>query len=141
MKAPVSKKNSRLRKVALGLAVAGVLMVLFHRTVDDYTRGLFQPDGIYIPQPSYTFAQHEAKGGVYSHTFRVYNLRPRTLIVEAQPDCGCTGISWKNATIMPFGWKDLTAKMQDKSTDSASVAIALRTNIPTKKWAFVFLKS
>lgn len=135
-----SKQNSRLRKITLGMAVVGMLTVLFQNTVDDYIRGLFQPDGIYIPQPTYKFAQHEAKGGVYSHTFRIYNLRPRTLLVQAQPDCGCTGVSWKTTQIAPFAWKYLTAEMQAKSTNATSVTIALQTNSPTERWKFVFLK-
>lgn len=135
-------QRQRPRRFAGMLFTLGAAMLLFHGVVTDYARGLSAPDGIYIPGSTHKFAKQEAKGGVFSHTFRIYNLRPRRLSVEAQPDCGCTGVSWERTTIPPFGWKELTAKMQAKKSalsERQSVSIALRTDSRDKPWVFAFL--
>jgi len=138
----LNQKNSpgKIRRLSIGLVVAGVLLMIFQGFVSDYTRAALAADGIYIPQPSYRFV--DKKAGEASHTFRIYNARPRRLSVEAQPDCGCTGVSWTRTTIAPFGWKDLTAKMRRDEAikdNGRSVSIGLQTDSPTRPWLFMFL--
>lgn len=117
-------------------------MLLFRGTLTDYAYATTAKDGVYIPNSSYRFSSSETKDGMYSHTFRIYNLRPRYLGVEAQPDCGCTGVSWEKTNIIPFGWKDITAKMKsDNSGKGNSVAIGFQANSPHQPWLFAFLKS
>lgn len=137
-----SLKTHRGRKtVAILLMLLGAVALCSSNILTDYAHGISAPDGIYIPNATHQFAKDEAKNGAYSHTFRIYTLRPRVLQIEAQPDCGCTGVSWSKASIAPFGWKDLTGEMRASSSNASSVAIALQTNSPNKKWAFLFLQS
>lgn len=139
----LAKPVRRSRCSAVVLLVVGTVMLLFGGTITDYARGLLAPDGIYIPNSTHRFAGEDDKRVVLSHTFRIYNLRPRRLSVQAEPDCGCSGVSWHNAVIAPFGWKDLTAKMEVKKSrqlqQGQSVGIALRTDSQQKPFLFAFL--
>ncbi len=116
-------------------------MTLSHDTLTDYAYGVFMTDGIYIPNPTFTVSSQE-QGGKVSHTFRIYNLRPQRLSVQAHPDCGCTGVSWENATIAPFGWKDISAGMEIKGVATGkSVSIAFRTDKRDKPFLFAFMRT
>lgn len=139
---PLRRSKKRTQTTAFILIAIGFVLCLFRSTLTDYTNGMAAQDGIYMPNPSYQFSKAEAKEGLYSHTFRIYNLRPRRLAVEAHPDCGCTRVSWEKATILPFGWKDLTAEMKaNKSNVGSSVAVGLRLDSSHQPWLFAFLKS
>lgn len=133
----------RARRFALALLAIGTVLLLFGGTVTDYAHGLFAPDGIYIPNPMHRFIGEKSGGGALSHEFRIYNLRPRFLSVEVDSDCGCTGVSWRKATIAPFGWRNLTAKMesrkQKQEQQERSVGIAFRTNSRAKPFVWAFL--
>lgn len=135
-------QRRRPRRLAGVVFALGAAMLLFHGVVTDYARGLSAPDGVYIPSPTHKFSKQEARGGVLSHTFRIYNLCPRRLTVQAEPYCGCTGVSWQRATIPPFGWKELTAKMEAKTSalsQQQSVGIALHTDSRDQPFVFAFL--
>lgn len=133
------KSGKRFRWLALPLCALGITMLLCRGVIADYAAGMSAPDGIYTPNATYTFTGHKG-GELRSHTFRIYNLRPRRLSVEAQADCGCTSVSWQQTTIPPFGWRDLKAEMRTTGPKSQrSVGIALRTSSSTQKWKFVFL--
>jgi hypothetical protein len=116
-------------------------LLLFPNFCTDYIRAALAQDGLYIPRASYRFAASSVQGGEVSRTFRIYNVRPRRLAVEARPDCGCSAVSWTNTTIVPFGWKDLTAKVETDNKRSTSVSIALKTDSPKQPWLFIFLNS
>lgn len=133
------RANAKLRRrLALLLFALGTGFLLFPGVVRDYFVALGSPDGIYIPDARYEFSSTRA--GTLAHTFRVYNLRPRRLAVRAEPDCGCTGVSWQSATIAPFSWKDLTTRIEVQPAKSHfSVAIALRTDSRARPFLFMFL--
>ena len=134
------KSSVTRRKPALPLAlmVIGMAVVLFHGVMQEYAYGAFMTDGIYIPNSS-----HKAPSGSFgeiSHTFRIYNLRSRPLQVSAEPDCECTGVSWEKATVAPFGWKNLTAKMMvHRGETNKSVSIAIRTDRRDKPFLFAHM--
>lgn len=139
-----TKIVKRLRRLAATLFGLGVALVVFQSVMPDYMCSLFMPDGIYIPHPTQKFSKQDAKGGVFSHTFRIYNLRPRWLQVKAEPNCGCTGVSWDQTRIPPLGWIDLTASVKAQTTNLQgphSVGIAIRTSSFKRKWLFVFLEA
>lgn len=111
----MKKFSSTLRRrFSLMFLISGALIVAFSNDVISYARALRAPDGIYIPHPTHEFQRNEDKGGVYSHTFRIYNARPRRLSIQVEADCGCTSVTWKQAIIAPFGWKDLSATMEQQ---------------------------
>ena len=118
----------------------GAFFVFCHAALGDYATGLAKSEPVFIPNPNF-----EVKGTIpnqsVSHTFRVYNLRPQWLQVEAEPDCGCTGTSWQKATIAPFGWKEIDVKMKakPKSAQKQSVAVAIRTSNTQKPYVFAFM--
>ena len=116
--------------------------MLFHSVVEDYAYGMTAKDGIYIPDASYDMAQNaKGEGEANTHTFRIYNLRPRWLQVQAKPDCGCTGTSWENARITPFGWKDTATTMKTRKGQKSSVSIIFETDSASQKRVFAFLAS
>ena len=132
----------RSRGAAIVFLLLGALLALFPGFAADYARALAAPDGIYVPNPRHEFAV--AQSGTLTHTFRIYNLRPRRLTVRAEPDCGCTGTSWESATLAPFSWKEMTATLQAKphakpASASRAVGIALRTDSAATPFVFVFL--
>lgn len=137
-----ANKQRRKKMQAFLLILIGGVMVLFRGTLTDYAHGMSVQDGIYIPNSNYHLSAEDAKEGVYSHTFRIYNLRPRLLTVEAQPDCGCTSVSWEKTTLLPFTWKDVTAQMRtNKSSSGSSVAVGFHSNSVRQPWLFAFLQS
>ena len=141
MKATAKSPNKK-RTFAFILILMGAAVLLFKGTLAEYADGMSVKDGIYIPDSSYRFLKSEAKDGMYSHTFRIYNLRPRRLEVEAQPDCGCTGVSWEKTSILPFGWEDVTAQMKSTGNDNGnSVAIGFHSSSSHQPWTFAFLRS
>jgi hypothetical protein len=129
----------RKRRLAFALTGLGMVIILFHGVIQDYAYGAFMTDGIFIPYHSYKSPGGTA--GEVAHTFRIYNLRARRLQVQAEPDCGCTGTSWKSAAIAPFGWKDLIARMRVRKGSSQSVSITIRTDSRDKPFLFAFLRT
>ena len=131
----------RSRRLAILFFALGAIWLL-PVAVRDYFVALGSRDGIYIPNARYEFAATRSgtsASATLAHTFRIYNLRPRRLAVRAEPDCDCTGVSWQSATIAPFSWQDLTAKIEAQPSKSRSIAIALRTDSPARPFLFVFL--
>ena len=133
----------RSRRLAIAMVALGIVLMVCQKQASDYFTGFLAPDGIYIPQPTRAFVPEDAKGDELTHTFHIYNLRPRRLQIQVEPDCGCAEVSWQSATIAPFGWKKLTAHMgaSKKGQGGGSVSIALQTDSPKRKWLFVSLKS
>lgn len=113
---PRPKPARSRRKFAYASLVSGALLFAFSNSVSHFVTGITQPGGIYIPASQHAFAQAERKGGSLSHTFRIYNFRPTSLSLTAEPDCGCTHVSWKTINVRPFGWTDLTAEMDADET-------------------------
>ncbi len=140
--APAGKAVITRRKPVLSfvLILLGMAVVMFHGIMQEYASGAFVAGGTYIPNSSYRFPSGSV--GENSHTFRIYNLSARPLQVSAEPDCGCTGVSWTKATVVPFGWKNLTASMVvHKGEPSKSVSIAIRTDRRDKPFLFAFMKT
>jgi len=138
----MKKSNIRKRRIASMLIALGGAMLLFRSTVSDYISGVSAPDGIYIPNSNYRFEKGEVTSGMYRHTFRIYNLRPRLLRMEAQPDCGCTTVSWKTAIVPPLGWKDVTAQIKAVNSDrGSSTSIGFHSDSRKQPWLFAFLNS
>ena len=134
MKIPRKRHPKRWAVVCLSL---GTVLVFCNAAIGDYATGLVKGEPVFIPNSVF-----ETKGTVpnqeISHTFRVYNLRPQWLQVEAEPDCGCTGTSWKKATIAPFSWKSIAVqtKAKPKGEQKQSVAVTIRTSNPQKQYVF-----
>lgn len=127
------------RRVGVVLMLAGAIL-FFRSTVGAYVSALAASDGVFVPDSTYVFAP-VAVDGVASHTFWIYNARPGYLTVTAEPNCGCTGVSWKQTTIAPFTCKGLTASMKLKAGHiNGPVSVALHTSSRTKPWLFVLLK-
>lgn len=134
-----AKTNLYARIGSILLVSLGTTMIVLHSALNDYAHAILAPGHIYIPNSTYE-ATNQQKTGIITHSFRIFNLQTRSLQVQAEPDCSCTGISWKKATIQPFSWKDVSASMRSSST-STSVAISFHTNNPDKPWLFAFLKT
>jgi len=132
----VSRKRRR-RRLAVACLCSGAFLVSCHAALGDYATGLAKGEPVFVPNPVF-----EMKGATpnqdVSHTFRVYNLRPQWLQVEAEPDCGCIGTSWQKATIAPFSWKALAVqtKAKPKGEQEQSVNIAVRTSNAQKPYIF-----
>ncbi len=140
----MEKKNYRPRLfVLLALSVA-IVFVVFRGLITDYISGMQAPDGIYMPNSTYNFNNSPSKSGVLKHTFRIYNLRPRRLSISVETNCDCTGVSWERATIIPFGWKDISATMEasEKSANpwaQRSVGITFLTDSRTQPFLSAYL--
>lgn len=134
MKIPQRRRRKRWAVACLG---SGALLVFCHAALSDYAAGLAKGEAVFIPDSSFAISGANPNQKV-SHTFRVYNLRPQWLQVEAEPDCGCTGTSWQKATIAPFSWKALAVQTnaKPKGEQKQSVAVAIRTNNPQKPYVF-----
>lgn len=134
-----AKPIKPLRILSGGIMLIGIAMISLHSPVEAYMQAFLAPGHIYIPNATYK-APVSQKGGIVTHRFRIYNLQAKTLQVEAEPDCSCTNISWRSASIQPFSWKEISASMQKGQTGN-SVAIAFHTDNPYKRWLFAFLKT
>lgn len=131
------------RIMAVTFIMVGVVVLLFHGVIQDYAHGLFESDGIYIPNQTYKFLDQD-RGHILSHTFRIYNLRPRRLAVRVEPDCGCTSLSWRNKIIAPFSWQNFTATMRmpesaKPSDERTVIGITVHTDSRAKSLMFAFL--
>jgi len=131
---------TRRSRLAGAVLIACGMAVLLPDAASDCLRAAVAPDGVYIPNPNHKFAA--SQNGLVSHSFRIYNMRPHYLALEAQPDCGCTGVSWKRASVAPFRWKDITATVEARevSERKASVLVALHTDLPNHPWLFVSMQ-
>lgn len=133
------RSKSLPRKLACVMILCGIAIIVMHESLSEIAYGLTKTDGIYIPHATYTAPANST--GEVMHVFRIYNLQRQPLKLEAEPDCGCTGLSWQKASIAPFRWKDITAKMEVKPQRSQSVTIVFRTNRREKPYLFAFLRS
>lgn len=75
--------------LARTMILLGVLVLVFSSTLSWIITGVLQPGGIYVPNGQHIFHIGEQKGGSLKHSFRIYNFRPTTLILQAEPDCSC----------------------------------------------------
>ena len=125
------------RKVALLLFCLGSALVIFRGTATAYAQGLLARDDVYIPESRHVF-RGQTKGAL-SHTFRIYNLRARYLSVQADAGCGCTEVSWEQATIAPFSWRDITATLESTPKKEVSSSVTLKTNSESNPYLFVRL--
>lgn len=103
LKGEKSTAKSRASRGPLLVMGVGAILVICHSFVEDYAQAIVAPDGLYIPDARHVVPP-EVTTSDYAHTFRLYNARPHWVSVEAQPDCGCTSISWKKTRIAPFAW-------------------------------------
>jgi hypothetical protein len=136
----MERRGILYRKViSFSLILVAVAIILMRSLIGDIAYTWFKTDGIHIPKPVYV-APIGARGAV-EHEFRIYNLQSSPLVLTAQPDCGCTGLSWKKTSIPPFQWGNITAKMEVKSQHSQTVSIAFRTNRTEKPYLFAFMRT
>lgn len=122
----------RLRRVMAGLlGVVGIFLLYHPECVDAYRQATTTPSGLYIPNQNYQFTRDEIKNGGIKlvHVFRVYNARPHWRLLEANPDCGCTSVSWQKAYVPPLSWVSITAVVPSKSIRSG-VGIVLSSDGP-----------
>ena len=138
-------KNKLTLRFGQVIFTSGLIIILILVPFRNYTKALISSDGVYIPQPSYkvTEADLVESGKKFRHTYRIFNARPRQLRLSANPDCGCTFLSWSSATIPPYGWKDLVVETSNDSTPAQkwSLSVGLQTNLNQNDWKFIFLKS
>ncbi len=135
-----STAKSRAPRGPLLVMVVGAVLVFCHSFVEDYAQAIVAPDGLYIPDSRHVVPP-EVTTGDYAHTFRLYNARPYWVSVEAQPDCGCTSISWEKTRIAPFAWKDVTASLKLKKANSSSVAIAFKAQSASDDYLFAWIQN
>ncbi len=116
---------------------SGAFLASCHAALSDYATGLAKGEPVFVPN-SVFYLKGATPDQKVSHTFRVYNLRPQWLQVEAEPNCGCTATSWQKATIAPFSWKALAVqtKAKPKGEQGQSVAVAIRTSNAQKQYIF-----
>lgn len=121
------------------LVFGGVLTLLLAGPLQPRIAAVRSVEGIYIPDNHYQFSTQEVtqKTKTLSHTFTLYNGRPEPLQVEASADCGCTGLSWQNTTIPPFGRRSIIASMNNSNRSST---IRLNFKIEDKKYIFASLE-
>lgn len=132
-----SRRKKNLKRLALFLFLFGGVLAAFKGTATAYAQGLLSPDGVYLPESKHTFGGQ--KQGELSHTFRIYNLRARYLTVKADTGCGCTEISWEQATIAPFSWRDITATLESTPKKEVSSSVTLKTNSEANPYLFIRL--
>lgn len=86
-------------------------------------------EGIYIPNSHYRLSDEEREqvGKTVSHNFTIYNGRPHPVKVKAAADCGCTGLSWNQTTILPFGQATIVASKK-VSRNSSTVGLTFGVN-------------
>ncbi len=143
MTAKLTREQSRQRKLGSVLLVVGVAVASLHRMIGDYAYGMTSSQAMYIPDPIYVVPD-DFKGETATHTFRIYNLRPRAVSLEAEADCGCTGLSWQKASIGPFAWKDISANVavspDQRLGVRQTVAVTLRSDSTEKPYLFAYIK-
>lgn len=129
-----------LERLLLSLALALALLVPFPNAVHDYAYGLVFTKGVYVPNNDFLVGQPQT-GQTISHTFRVFNLRPRLLVVHAEPSCGCIRVSWRDARLAPFTWKNFTMAVPEKSLiPGVPKVVALRTNRTDAPFLFTYME-
>lgn len=140
--APVVKTRKGKSRGPLVVMALGAVLVVGHNFVQDYAQALASPDGLYIPEARHVVPPGTPAGS-YSHTFRIYNARPWSVAVEAEADCGCTGLSWTRTRLLPLGWADVTASMKESSaaTGSSSVSITFATSSSLRPYVFAFMNT
>ena len=128
-----------LKRCGQLLVIGGVLTLVLMGAIQPRIAALRSAQGLYIPDSHYEFPSQGlgVKTKTLSHTFTLYNGRAHSVAVEADADCGCTGLSWQNAILPPFGRKNITASM-NSSNSSASVGIIFKTE--DKNYVFANLK-
>ncbi len=110
----------------------GAALMLGHGFVQDYAQALASPDGLYIPDARHVVPDGTPPGN-YSHTFRIYNARPHSVVVEAQADCGCTGLSWNKATISPLMWKEIKVQFTPRANPIVGQSVLVHIVVPEAK--------
>jgi len=125
-KAPsVAAKSKRASRGPIVVMLLGAVLIVGHNFVQDYAQALVSPDGLYIPDARHVVPLG-TPAGPYTHTFRIYNARPHSVTVEAQADCGCTGLSWTRTVLPPMGWQYLRVSFSNtklSSSFSSNIAV------------------
>ena len=105
--------NRLTQRAGQVLVICGISTLVWAGLLQPRIEAIRSKSGVYIPNAHYQFTAQEVEvqGKILSHTFTLYNGRGQPLLVEASADCGCTGLSWRRATLPPFGRKQITAKM------------------------------
>lgn len=131
--------NRLFRRVGQLLVSGGLLMLVVAGPLQPRVEAMRSAQGVYIPNEHYQFSDQEvsSKTKTLSHTFTLYNGRAQPLRIEATADCGCTGLSWQNATLPPFGREQITASM---NSSSRSQSVGLTFKLSENKYAFASLK-
>ena len=121
------------------LVVGGLLTLVLAGPLQPHVEATRSAEGLYIPDAHYQFSPQGKtdKTKTLSHTFTLYNGRSQPLRVEASADCGCTGLSWQNATLLPFGRKQITASMNSSNRSSS---VGLTFDFDDGKYVFASLK-
>lgn len=132
--------RTRLPRGPLVVMVLGASLMIGHGFVQDYAQALVSPDGLYIPDARYVIPPNTPTGN-FTHTFRIYNARPWKISLEANADCGCTGLSWKDARIAPFGWKDIVVEMDIlKEYPNKSISVSMKNKYREGSYLFAYMR-
>ena len=124
-----SKKSRFIKRAGQVLVVGGMLTLASAGLLQPYIEAMRSVEGVYIPEARYQFTTQEvsSQNKTLLHTFALYNGRAQPLQIEASADCGCTGLSWQNTTLPPFGRKQITASMESKQQNK-SINIYFKLN-------------
>ena len=108
------------RMVGFFLMFLGVL-VLLRGPIQPYVSAYSSTHGIHIPSSShkYIVLNNVKERGGGQHSFTLYNGRSYSQRVYADADCGCTGLSWTQTSIPPFGKRTISAHTSDKNSNSS----------------------
>ena len=108
-------RNRVFKGLSLLLITGGLATLLATGPLQPHVAAFQTSKGVYIPENHYQFSAQELarKNATLIHTFTLYNGHAQPLHITASADCGCTSTSWEEATIAPFGQKEITATMDN----------------------------
>lgn len=136
--------NTKLlqRKAQIGsllLLFVGVMILFFHQPIQDCLYGVFCVEGCYIPDRTF---QLPPRTGITiaTHSFRVYNMHSKPIILTAQPTCKCTTLSWRSKHVAAFSWQDINVGITyDGSERGHERAIIFTTSANKQPYLFAYL--
>lgn len=135
-----TETKKRTSRAPIAVMVLGASLMLGHGFVQDYAQALTSPDGLYIPDARHVVPSGTPPGN-YSHTFRIYNARPRWISVDAHSNCACTSISWEKTIIPPFIWKNIKVEMKITPDTSSSVSTSFRFSNTSTGYLFATMQT
>lgn len=117
-----------------------MLITLFLPFLIGHVYGWVYARGIYVADPIYKLPDNIERGSV-SHTFRIYNLQPRRLTLQAEPSCGCISSSWSHQSVAPYHWTDFSATMKvGGMSPGAQKYVTFRTDSRKRPFLFIFFE-